>query len=281
MADLYRKSALEKISSPEQLDKALKVTSPMGWLALIAITIVVLVTIIWSIFGTIPETITAKGIVTAPVGSNAVYSQESGTIVSIAVHEGDEVHYGDVIWTYKIGKEIFQGLSDQVGIVAEVSAKKDDKLTPGTEIIRISPNIVSSQMVVCYVPLAQAKKLVRNNDLSVRITLDALDSQSYGYMAARIENIDAYASSTSGMAKVLGSGNQLEAAFTKDGPVVAVACQLAPDSSGNTASGYYWSNPKGAKVQVTNGSLVTAKFITDELAPITKLFSKLRDLWGD
>ena len=58
MAELYRKSALERISSPEQLDKALKVTSPMSWLALLALTVIVIVTLIWSIVGTIPVTVT-------------------------------------------------------------------------------------------------------------------------------------------------------------------------------------------------------------------------------
>ena len=78
MADLYRKSSLERISSPEQLDKVLQVTSPMSWLALIGVTIIVVVTVIWSVVGTIPVTITTKGIISSPVGSNAVYIQDMG-----------------------------------------------------------------------------------------------------------------------------------------------------------------------------------------------------------
>ena len=124
--------------------------------------------------------------------------------------------------------------------------------------------------------LAQAKKLERG--MQVNITLDAKDSQAYGKMIARVINIDAYAASASGMAAVLGSGNQLDATFTANGPVVAVTCELYPDSS--TVSGYYWSNAKGAGVTVTNGSLVTAKIVTEEVAPISKLFSKINELWG-
>ena len=78
---------------------------------------------------------------------------------------------------------------------------------------------------------------------------------------------------------VVGSGNNLDATFTKDGAVVAVACEFYPDE--NTLSGYYWSNEKGASEPVTNGSLVTAKIITEKVRPITKLFSKLADIWGD
>lgn len=33
MSNLYRKSALDKLSSPEQVDKMIQITSPMFWIA--------------------------------------------------------------------------------------------------------------------------------------------------------------------------------------------------------------------------------------------------------
>lgn len=278
MADLYRKSALERMSNPEQLDKVLKVTSPMSWIALMGITLIIVVTVVWSILGTIPETITVKGVVSAVVGSNSVYTEDAGKVVSLRVREGDEVHLGDPVMTYRnSSNEIVEVYSDQVGIVSDLVVKKDNEFTPGKDVIRVSPIAQDSQIVVCYVPLAKAKKLERG--MPVNITLDSLDSNSYGNMVARIINIDAYATPKAGMSSVIGSDNNLESTFNKDGAVVAVACELYPSS--DTVSGYYWSNAKGASVDVKNGSLVTAKIITDEVAPITKLFSKLRDIWGD
>ena len=274
MADLYRKAALERISSPEQLDKALKVTSPMSWLALLGVTLIVVVTVIWSIIGTIPVTVTAPGMVSAVVGSNAVYASESGTVVAVLVRSGDELHLNTPILTYKTAaNEIKTVYSDQVGTVYELVAQKDGALIPGGEVVRVTPKVQGSQMVVCYVPLAQAKKLERG--MQVNVSVNSLDSQSYGTMAARIVNIDGYAISQAGMASVIGTGNNLDAAFSGGNPVVAVACELAP---GNTQSGYYWSNEKGAQAVVTNGSLVSAKIITEEVAPISKLFSMFGEL---
>ena len=278
MADLYRKSALERMSNPEQLDKVLKVTSPMSWIALLGITLIIVVTIIWSFVGTIPETITAKGIVSAVVGSNSIYTEDAGKVVSIRVREGDEVHLGDPVMTYRnASNDVVEVFSDQVGIVSDLVVKKDDEFTPGKDVVRISPIAHDSQIVVCYVPLAKAKKLERG--MQVNITLDSLDSNSYGNMVARVINIDAYATPKDGMNSVIGKDNNLESSFNKDGAVVAVACELFP--SADTVSGFYWSNAKGSSVNVKNGSLVTAKIVTDEVAPITKLFSKLRDIWGD
>lgn len=281
MADLYRKSSLERISNPEQLDKVLKVTSPMSWLALIGITLIIFVTVIWSFVGTIPETITTKGIVSSVVGSNSVYAEDAGKVVSLRVRAGDELHLGDSVMTYRnSSNEVVVVYSDQVGVVSDLVVKKDDEFTPGKDIVRVSPVAHDSQIVVCYVPLAKAKKLERG--MQVNVTLDSLDSNAYGNMVARIINIDAYATPKAGMSSVIGSDNNLESTFNKDGAVVAVACELYPDTpDAKTTSGFYWSNAKGASVQVKNGSLITAKIVTDEVAPITKLFSKLRDIWGD
>ena len=277
MADLYRKAALERISSPEQLDKAIKVTSPMSWLALMGLTLIILVTLVWSVVGKIPVTITAPGVVSSFVGSNAVYANEAGTVVSVRVRAGDEIKKKDTIITYKnAAHEVKEVRSDQVGTVTNTVVKKGDSLVPGSEVIRVTPKAQGNQIIVCYVPLAQAKKLERG--MEVKVSLDSLNNQSYGNMVARIVNIDAYAASTAGMSSVIGSGNYLENALTKGGPVVAVACELYP---GESVSGYYWSNAKGRKVTVTNGSLVTAKIITDEVAPISKLFSKIEEIWGD
>lgn len=278
MADIYRKSALERISNPEQLDKALTVTSPFSWLVLVGITLILVVTIIWSIVGTIPVTISATGIVASPVNTNAVYTEETGTVVSTMVRLGDELTFGTPVLTYRLGSGDVKTLySDQVGTVSDLVVKNGDSLTPGNEVLRLAPSLSVPQAVICYVPLAQAKKMERG--MRVRIFMDSADSQTYGHMEARIVNIDAHAASNRGLGLVLGTDNNLASSFLNNGPVVAVTCELYPDAE--TASGYYWSNEKGKKLEVSNGSLITAKVITEEVAPITKLFAKLKEIWGD
>ena len=278
MAELYRKSALERISSPEQLDKALKVTSPMSWLALLALSVIVIVTLIWSIVGTIPVTVTTNGIVHSPVSTNAVYMEESGKVVSVLVHQGSELHLGDPVLTYRVGNGPLETLySDQVGTVSQVMAEADSDKVQGSEVIRISPTVTGDQVVVCYISMKDVKKLERGMEVYVYLT--SADSQTYGHMRGRISYIDAYAASATGMSYVLGSDNSVSSHFTANGPVVAVTCELIPD--GSTQSGYEWSNKKGAGLDVTNGSLVSVKVITEEIPPISKLFNKIQEIWGE
>ena len=279
MAQLYRKSALEKISSPEQLDKALTVTSSMSWIALAAITLILVVTIIWSIVGTIPVTVTTNGIVASPVSTNAVYAPESCTVNSVVVYPGSELRIGDAVATYKTGNgEVGTIYSDQVGTVSEVLVQSGNVITQGNEIIRVSPRANSRQVIVCYVALSDSKKIARG--MQVSISLSSAESQTYGHMLGRVINIDSHAASNQGMSYVLGTDNNLASLFSRDVPaVVAVTCELYPDAE--TTSGYYWSNAKGARLEVTNGSLVSAKVVVEEVRPITKLFSKLKEIWGD
>ncbi len=296
MAQLYRKSALEKISSPEQLDKALTVTSPMSWLALAAVTFVIVVTVVWSIIGTLPVTVTTTGIVASPVSTNAVFCPETGTILAILVNPNSEIAINDPVASYRTGNgDVKTVYSDQVGTVTEIIAKKaavednkkdqqeqkdqkSGKVNQGDELLRISPKSSSPQVIVCYVDLAEAKKIQRG--MTVNVSLNIKESNTYGHMVARVINVDSYAASTDGMGYVLGANNNVASVFRKDNKaVVAVTCELYPDP--NTVSGYFWSNEKGGKLQVTNGTLVNAKVIVEEVRPITKLFVKLKDIWGD
>ena len=54
MSDLFRKSAIEKLSSPEQLDKAIVITPPSFWIALAGGVLIVVVALLWGIFGKLP-----------------------------------------------------------------------------------------------------------------------------------------------------------------------------------------------------------------------------------
>ena len=92
MAQIYRKTALDKISSPEQLDKTLKITSPLSWLVLIGVTLIVVVGVIWSFMGSMEETITLEGVLVEPNGVCSVFAEESGKLMEIKPDINGVVH---------------------------------------------------------------------------------------------------------------------------------------------------------------------------------------------
>ncbi len=60
---IFRKSAVDKVSSPEQLNEYIHVTSPSIWMALVGIIFVLIGAIVWATFGNIYTTVYGAGIV--------------------------------------------------------------------------------------------------------------------------------------------------------------------------------------------------------------------------
>ncbi|MGY8998207.1 MAG: NHLP bacteriocin system secretion protein, partial [Alphaproteobacteria bacterium] len=48
---IFRKDALKKLQDPEQLDTAVKLTSPRGWMVLAVLGAIIFAVIVWSIVG--------------------------------------------------------------------------------------------------------------------------------------------------------------------------------------------------------------------------------------
>lgn len=94
---MFRKAAIDKVSSPEQLDLMMQVTSPMGWLALSTVGVVLFVVLIWSVVGTIPELVDGQGVLIRGERLSEVKASVGGTLVSINVNPDTEVAPGQLL----------------------------------------------------------------------------------------------------------------------------------------------------------------------------------------
>ena len=94
---IFRETALERLSSPEQLDKMIRVTSPRGWMSLSALCAVVAAVIAWAFFGRIPTTEISKGILVPGGGNPQVVAPSAGRLKSLLVTVGDLVQEGQVV----------------------------------------------------------------------------------------------------------------------------------------------------------------------------------------
>lgn len=93
----FRQAALNALSSPEELNKVLVVTKPGTWVALVAIVVVVLATLSWSILGSIPTTVEARGILVRPGGLQNATVLGNGILRNVVVQENEVVRLGDTI----------------------------------------------------------------------------------------------------------------------------------------------------------------------------------------
>src|SRR5437868_10889167 len=95
--ELFRKSAVEKLSSPEQLDVMMQVTSPKGWLALAGVSILLPIFTIWSVVGQIGIKVDGDGLLIRGAAVLDVTSQTAGRITQLNVKTGDIVKAGQVV----------------------------------------------------------------------------------------------------------------------------------------------------------------------------------------
>lgn len=117
MANIFRKTSLDRLSSPEQLDRLITVTSPRIWLTIITIGVVLACGILWGIFGTIPVKVDTSGILISSGGVSQIPTTVSGKVTDVRVSNGDEVQKGDTLAI--IGEEdIVAEINDTNEIIA-------------------------------------------------------------------------------------------------------------------------------------------------------------------
>ncbi|WP_375512526.1 NHLP bacteriocin system secretion protein [uncultured Nostoc sp.] len=97
--NLFRKEALERASSPEELDQIMQVVNPQKWLPLVAVGSLVVAGLTWSILGRIPITVTGTGIIVYPSTVTSFQSSVAGKLRTVNVRVGDFVNKGDVLAT--------------------------------------------------------------------------------------------------------------------------------------------------------------------------------------
>lgn len=95
--NLFRKAALDKATSPEQLDLVMQVTSPMGWLAVATIGALLFVVGVWSYVGTIPDLVEGQGVLIRGERLSEIKAAVSGTLARLNVSPDTMVEAGQVI----------------------------------------------------------------------------------------------------------------------------------------------------------------------------------------
>jgi len=98
-SDIFRKEALDRLSSPEQLDQSLRLVRPLDWLLLTGLGTLVTFAVGWSIFGKIPVTVTGRGVLIRPRRVVQLQSPISGQLESVNVRDGQCIQKDYVLAT--------------------------------------------------------------------------------------------------------------------------------------------------------------------------------------
>ena len=141
---IFRKVALERLSSPEQLDQLMQVTTPKGWLALTALGALLLTAVGWGVFGSIPTEATGEGILLRRGGVSNVVTAESGQVEEILVGVGDVIEKGQAVARIR-QEELLRQIQDSRDKIAGVRGEYRDLLRFASEQERLRERDLAQQ----------------------------------------------------------------------------------------------------------------------------------------
>ncbi len=98
---IFRQAALDRLASPEQLDRPIRVVGGTGWLALIFFLSILGFFLFWVTTATAPVKVKASGIIISSGGLNQIISNTQGRLNSLDIKTGDVIAVGDVVATFE------------------------------------------------------------------------------------------------------------------------------------------------------------------------------------
>ena len=126
---LFRSAALKRLDSPEDLDRLVRVTRPIGWIAGLALALMIAAVLVWSVVGRLPSRVSGNGIL-LPQGGRVVEVQArgSGVLTVLGVTVGDRVELGQVIG--RLGET--EGERELTTLRSQVTERRRDLLAAET-----------------------------------------------------------------------------------------------------------------------------------------------------
>ena len=292
---LFRKSSLERISSPERLNEYIKITNPGVWSVLLGCLTLLIAVGFWGFYGSIPDSVSVMGVVFPQDGVTTVIPTAGGRISDMRVKVGDFVEAGQIIAVIPqeellsqikeqrsndpTEKEAISNLISQYeslslivspvsGIV--LSAKSVNETVLSTETIATvvkQEKYADDKQIICYVPTATAKKL--QEGMEVQVSPDFAPREEYGYMLGHITNIGTYPVSENDVISAVGSQQYAQGLLPQGNSVeVRVTLTIDPDSQDKIK----WSNTKGEAISLSIGTNCNMLIVVNNYRPCELVF---------
>ena len=295
---IFSQEALDKMRSPEKLDTVLPITSPISWMGLIAVAVMMVAVVLWSIFGSFTVKANGMGMIMDPKGVVNVTS-----IIGGKLDKGERIAHIELVQENaatrmaQYGPELATSGRDAMNRVQEYDMRRSQKNASEyiysshegvvDEILAEEGSTVTAGLPVCtlrlsggrkdlkgilYVPVDKGKRI--KPGMTVQLAPNGVDVSQSGSLLATVRSVSQYPVTLQAMQKRLGN-DQLAQWFiqTQQSAVMEVAFDLVKDES--SESGYLWTSSVGTHKPITAGSFCTGSIIIERKPPIEKVFHKL------
>ena len=155
--DIFRKSALQKMSAPEDLDELLQVNSARTWLLLLAISMLIAGMLVWGFFGTISQNVKGFGIIITHELPREVLANRAGQVDSVFCKTGDLVSRDQILMkVYLLEEKTYAEIHSPFdGRITGLNVKEGTYVETGSpvlEMVRTQESTVINPEVIFFVP---------------------------------------------------------------------------------------------------------------------------------
>jgi HlyD family secretion protein len=150
---LFRRAALERLASPEQLDHMIRTTRPRTWMGLLALVLLIGLSLAWAVLGSVPTAYSGSGMIVRVGGVLNVVARGAGLVLSV-VAAGQHVKANQII------ARIAQ--PELAESIAQLKATLDDTEREQEQALRLKEAEVKLQLEVLGKQRTNTKDLIAN-----------------------------------------------------------------------------------------------------------------------
>jgi hypothetical protein len=273
---IFRKEALDRLSSPEQLDQLMQVTSPRGWIALGALGLLLLAGLLWGLFGTIPTTAEGQGRLLRGHGVKQVAAPHAGKVAAILVDLDQEVEKGQEL--VRLGSspddpDRTSLSSPYPARVLDVAVRKGSVVEAGAALLTLEP-LDSPLHAVLYVSVGEGYQV--EPDMPVHLWPVSVAKEA-GPLLGKVRSAGRFPASKAEMLRTLQS-EELVASLSQAGPSLEIVVDLEPNPG--KPDSYKWASPWAANAPLYSGTPCRGSITIRKQRPIQLVFPTLGFLSG-
>jgi HlyD family secretion protein len=172
---IFRKQALERMSSPDRLDQLIQIVSPKDWLLLGTFLTVGLLLIAWCIWGQLPTTVSGQGMLVRPRKIVEIQSQAAGKLVNLKLRVREEINAGDVLGAIDQA-ETRKLLEEDRGRLAVLEAQDREKSSLQQQQARLQDRDFEAQKHDLQLQIANREESIRNGETLAGVLKKRLDA---------------------------------------------------------------------------------------------------------
>ncbi|GAA0447933.1 HlyD family efflux transporter periplasmic adaptor subunit [Streptomyces sp. NPDC046215] len=250
----FRKKALAKLQSPEELDVPLRYARPQGRLVLAVTVAVMAAAAFWAGTGSVSSKLTASGILTHSEGSYLLQTPFAGQVTGVLAKEGELLPPGAPLLEVATDRGSRTVRAVAGGRVTTLSARTGAVLATGADVATVEKVRDPGEPLVALLYVTGGSAAAVPVGARVDLDVQSAPRQRFGVLRGRVRAVGRTPQTPAQLTGFLGDP-RLAARFTRQGNPVAVLVQL---ERAGTRSGYRWSSDDGPPYTVDSTTPVTA-----------------------